>query len=162
MRGEHHAAALAWATLSPVTQSRFDETPPEVNIELTDAGYIALGDKAAIARDEARAAVLTALEATEDGSTRIDLKDAAKAECVAKPSTVQSAIAELLTAGKIEGSGAGKRGQPFRYRLVRMFPPPLRVRAPEESNSGTPDTGPDLLAEAQRIFGDELLPRPAA
>jgi hypothetical protein len=51
--------------------SRFDETPTETAIELTDYGYVSLGDMAAVALAEARTAILAEIE--EEALAEADL-----------------------------------------------------------------------------------------
>ena len=159
--------------------SRFDETPPELVIELTDAGYVALGDEVAIALSEARGAVLDALEGGE-ALTRVQLEAAAMAASGAKPTTVQTAVAELLSGGAIARSGAGHKGNPYRYALssggllegLEETPPstgdppspgsserflrPYGVGASEERIFGAPGEVPAAVQAAVDIFGEDI------
>ena len=92
--------------------SRFDQTPDTLVIELTESGYVALGDTEAVAAEEARAAVLMAAPANEDGAMReADLLSAADV----KRTVGQGAIREHIDAGRLRRVGEGKRGDPFRY-----------------------------------------------
>ncbi|MFN8620609.1 MAG: AAA family ATPase [Chloroflexota bacterium] len=52
--------------------SRFDETPDELVIELTDGGYVALGSTVAVAHAETRAAALRVLYKRETDGTQRD------------------------------------------------------------------------------------------
>ncbi|MGA2284802.1 MAG: AAA family ATPase [Dehalococcoidia bacterium] len=71
--------------------SRFDETPDTLVIEL-DIEYRALGSKTDVALADAKFAVADIL-----------------------PSTLQGALKDLMTEGKVQRCGEGKRGKPFRY-----------------------------------------------
>ena len=92
--------------------SRFSETPEELVIELTDQGYIALGEKADVALQEAREAILFALPTSEaDGITIDEILETVKV----MRSTAQRALKELVTGGRIQKVGAGKKKNAFRY-----------------------------------------------
>lgn len=98
----------------PVLQSlsRFSETPEELVIELTDQGYIALGEKADVALQEAREAILSAAPTSEaDAITIEEITEAAKTV----RSTAQRALKELVSGGKIQKLGTGRKGNAFRY-----------------------------------------------
>jgi hypothetical protein len=95
--------------------SRFDETPDELYIELTDEGYIVLGEAATVALDAAKLAVVEALRLGD--LPRTDLEAKAREASQASATTVQSAIGLLYDLGHITREGAGKRNDPFVYRL---------------------------------------------
>lgn len=118
--------------------SRFDETPPEIVIELTDEGYIVLGDEASVAFAEARDAILAGLR-DDDGLTM----DEIVAELVAKRTTAQDAVRVLTETGVIERTGAGRRGDPYRYRRIRQtfLPAALKSGPAAESFSGGSEVG---------------------
>lgn len=93
--------------------SRFDATPDELVVELTDEGYASLGTRAAVAEDEARAAILEALPEAESEAMGLNrLLEATGA----KRTVAQAALAALLEAGRIVRVGEGVRGDPYRYR----------------------------------------------
>jgi hypothetical protein len=92
--------------------SRFSETPEELVIELTDEGYIPLGEKADVALQEARKAILVTAPASE--ADAITLNELCTAANTTRP-TGQRALTELVLNGKIQRLGAGKRGNPFRF-----------------------------------------------
>ncbi len=95
--------------------SRFTETPDALAIELTNEGYIALGSGAAVALAQAKQAILDVAPVTQEAAKKEDeLLDAAKA----KRTTGREALNELMEAGLIERVGAGKRGDPYRYRAT--------------------------------------------
>jgi hypothetical protein len=144
--------------------SRFDETPPELIIELTDAGYVALGDEAAIALSEARSAVLAALVAGQS-RTRVQLEAAALATCGGKPTTVQAAIAELLASGAVARSGSGHKGSPYHFALSSSGLSEGSEETPASAGDGaSPNSSERFLrpygvgASEERIFGAPRLP----
>jgi AAA domain-containing protein len=106
--------------------SRFDETPGELIVELTDTGYVTLGDESAVAFAEARDALLDVLP-DDDGLTVPEIL----AQTGGRRTTVQSALGSLIDAGDVERIGAGHRGDPHRYRrqpveFLSAAPAPLR------------------------------------
>jgi hypothetical protein len=92
--------------------SRFSETPDELVVELTDTGYIVLGDQAAVALSEARTGVLEAIGASSEGPTLTELYEQLKP---AKHTTINAAVAELVAIGAIVRTGRGVKGDPFRH-----------------------------------------------
>ena len=95
--------------------SRFDETPPELVIELTDDGYVLLGDEAAVAFAEARCAIVDILlKAPAPGLT----EDLIVGQVGGRKSTVGSALRVLLSDGEVTRGGAGRRGSPYVYSRV--------------------------------------------
>ncbi len=92
--------------------SRFSETPEELVIELTDQGYVALGEKADVALQEAYEAILGIVPTSEtDAITTEEITEAARI----MRSTAQRALKELASAGKIQKTGNGRKGNAFRY-----------------------------------------------
>jgi hypothetical protein len=92
--------------------SRFDQTPDTLVIELTEAGYVALGDTEAVAANEARVSILKAAPTSEAEALReADLLSAADV----KRTVGQEAIREHLKAGRLNRIGAGKRNDAYRY-----------------------------------------------
>jgi hypothetical protein len=93
---------------------RFDETPEELVIELTPAGYVSLGTTANVAEAEAEKVILAAAPKTPEEAVTLDelIKDSqvsrSSANRVAKSLCSRRALLTL---------GAGKRGNPFRYFL---------------------------------------------
>jgi hypothetical protein len=128
--------------------SRFDQTPDTLVIELTDAGYVALGDTEAVAAEEARTAVLMAAPSNEDDAMReADLLLAADV----KRTVGQGAIREHLDAGRLCRTGEGKRGDPFRYWRPadgEMLSAAYREEAPAESIFAR---GPDRDPDAENV-----------
>lgn len=114
--------------------SRFAETPDELVVELTDAGYVVLGDQAAVALAEARAGVLATIDAAPDGPTLDELY----AELVppARKTTIQDAVLALLEDGVIARTGRGRKGDPFRHVRPPGFIPPRSAESISRSDSG--------------------------
>ncbi len=105
--------------------SRFDETPPELMIELTDEGYIAHGDVHAVALATARDAVTDALKTGKLGEAGQLIKaltlDDLLAACAAKGvkrSTLQDALNGFIKVFTVKKIGAGKKGDPHRFEWI--------------------------------------------
>lgn len=130
-------------TLRTLTSlSRFDETPPELVIELGEDGqYLTHGDGAAVAREEAIAAITKAAPATE--SAALPEKDLL-AVAGTKRTLGQVAIRELLADNKLARTGAGKRGDPLRYWRVDHAEKVSAALKQEEAaeRNGTTDEDP--------------------
>jgi len=134
--------------------SRFEETPDELVIELTDAGYAALGSAINFAVEEAKRAVLAALAGEPLTTAQI-------VEATAlKRTTIYAALAELVEAGTLGREGKGNKGDPFRYFTVAsVSPDPIpsgigpdeRIEANGEESSEV-----DMTAAALHIFGAEI------
>jgi hypothetical protein len=128
--------------------SRFDETPAELVIELTDDGYIALGDQAAVAFGEARSGVLDVLP-DDGGLTVTEILEAIGG----RRTTIQSALGSLIDAGDVAKVGTGRKGDPFRYRRSA----PVFLSAGRSLRSREVPEGPAVRAEkhtpARRVAG---------
>jgi NrS-1 polymerase HBD domain/AAA domain len=95
--------------------SRFEETPDKLVIELTADGYRSLGDATAFAEQEARQAILEVLPAkAEHALSSGDLFDKLKEQDI-KRTSAQTALEALIGEGEVVRTGAGKRGDPYRY-----------------------------------------------
>jgi hypothetical protein len=94
--------------------SRFSETPAELLIELTDTGYVALGDPHEAALKEVKGSILARIPKSE--MEAVDLKELTANRKVPR-STVQRAVEELLAERTLSRTGEGKRGSPFLYFL---------------------------------------------
>ena len=92
--------------------SRFDETPPLLVVELTEAGYVAHGTEPAVAAAEAQDAILAALP--DDEAAALAEKELFAAAGVSR-STGKRALAELLAAGHLASRGRGLNGDPRRF-----------------------------------------------
>jgi hypothetical protein len=93
--------------------SRFDETPDELAIELTDMGYVSLGALSDVAAQDAERAILDLFPRTEAEALRLD--DILAAAPTQKRATVQRVITRKSEQGVIARVGAGRRGDPYRY-----------------------------------------------
>lgn len=92
--------------------SRFDETPDKLVVELTEKGYVALGDETALAAVEAKDAIMEVIPTTEEAAMTLgDLVQETKK----KRTMVQGAIQELVDKGKALKTGSGRKGSPYRY-----------------------------------------------
>ncbi len=97
--------------------SRFDDTPPELTIELTDTGYVALGPGVDVATQEARRALLE--ETPEDEAQALTLDAILARRPGVSRTTAQRVVKSLVEAGPLGMTGAGKRGDPRRYYRSR-------------------------------------------
>ncbi|CAN5775061.1 hypothetical protein BH24CHL6_BH24CHL6_08720 [soil metagenome] len=142
--------------------SRFEETPDELVIELTEQGYVALGEAADFAVEEAKAATVAAL--AEEPLTTAQIVEATGL----KRTTVYAALAALTDAGSITREGTGKRGNPYTYSSAASGrPEPISSYiGPDETVEGSSaDPGEadmSLVWEARRIFTDDLAPEATA
>ncbi len=155
-------ATAARPTIRVLTAlSRFDETPPEAVIELTDAGYVLLGDVAAVAFDEARRGILDVVPELPGGLTEAEIIE----QVGGRKSSTGEALRSLVATGRVERSGSGRRGSPYTYAMTPadsgFVSPALRGRAVGESNSSAAHTDHsdppiNLFAIARQIYGEDL------
>jgi hypothetical protein len=136
------------------TLSRFEETPDEVVIELTDAGYVVLGSAVNFAVEEAKRAVLAVL--VDDATLSVaELVEATGL----KRTSIQGAIKALMAVGGFTVEGTGKRNDAKRYsRSPGFMPEPIPdVIGPAETIPD-PIEGSviDVAAEARRIFWTDV------
>jgi hypothetical protein len=117
--------------------SRFEATPPELYIELTNAGYVSLGREDDVVSAAIAAALMDVLPDTEEAAKRIDsVKDKATEEItergilddlVVQGIRVARSTLDLELKRWIQGeyagqTGTGKKGSPLRYWLVAKPP----------------------------------------
>jgi hypothetical protein len=127
--------------------SRFEETPQKLVIELTEGGvYRSMGSPEAVSHAEVTEQVLEALPSSEDEPIG---RDELLERLDPKPSgsllkEVLSTLAERER--RIERLGAGKKGNPYRYRLA------------QDSNSATPIGS--YVAESNSDPRQETPPQP--
>jgi hypothetical protein len=164
--------------------SRFDAVPDELMIELTDEGYIALGDKSALVAAETRDALLEYLPSDPEKAVGIDhLMEVTNAH----RTTVQRELTALIGEGVVAKTGKGRSGSPFRYHLAEggdglsaqpmtasLGRPTSGVPGPTPADASSPvpgrsaqtptldgadrqDRAPDLVAEALLVFRDDIL-----
>ena len=147
--------------------SRFDEAPAEVLIELTSAGYVVVGSEQGLARQVARSAVLDHLPA-DGGMTREELM----ARTALGKTAIGGALNDLVSEGLASRMGTGVKGDPYRFGSLpseAVASPGIHSAAPYRAagRNGIPETGGndptaspepvDLVADALRIFGDDLV-----
>ena len=100
--------------------SRYAQTPEKVVIELTEDGYILLGDEEAVTLNDALRKVSAHLHGlfeqkeTDATATLDELVN----ELDMTRAAIQRALKELEYRGEVTRSGEGKRGKPFRYSLI--------------------------------------------
>jgi hypothetical protein len=95
--------------------SRFDETPDTLTIELTEAGYVALGSQADIAVQQAQKAIIDVTPSSAECAISLDEILAATS---LKRTLTQDALNMLIDKKRVQKIGKGKRGDPFRYCLI--------------------------------------------
>ena len=131
--------------------SRFDETPDLLIVELTDSGYVALGDEMAVARAQAQAEVLEFLaDAGAIGCRMDDLVTPNRPR-----TTVQRVLDELVEAADVARLGKGVKGHPFRFALTEL----LEAAAPVVKEAPTAESllpGIEGLAELFRNLGSDI------
>ncbi len=88
------------------------ETHNDLLIELTDAGYVAIGNQQETVINDAKEAILaTAPRSEAEAVSTADLAESAKISKV----TVHRACDELVCSGQLKRGGKGKKGSPFVY-----------------------------------------------
>jgi hypothetical protein len=116
--------------------SRFSETPNDLLIELSDGGYVVLGERRETAIRDAKDAILKIAPQCEAQAASED--ELAKRADVTR-TTAQRAIDELVRDGQLGRIGKGKRGNPFRYFIPELFLPNLSHIGAEKQNLDLPD-----------------------
>jgi 5S rRNA maturation endonuclease (ribonuclease M5)/DNA-binding transcriptional ArsR family regulator len=101
--------------------SRFGGTPEELALELSDAVYTARGDAGALRARLDTERVLDQLSETEE----ITAEELAEAAELPK-GTVHKRLTELHGEGTVERTGEGKKGSPFRWKILSSRPHSLR------------------------------------
>lgn len=92
--------------------SRFSETPAELLVELTESGYVSLGEPREAAHRAAEDSILAIAPKSE--SEAVEIKELIEMAEVPR-ATVQRAVKKLEEDGKLGRVGDGKKGKPFRY-----------------------------------------------
>jgi hypothetical protein len=100
------------------TLGRFDETPTDLIIDLTEGGYVVLGSEEDASREMIREAVCVALS----GGAALTEKEILESvepdlDGIASRSAVYRVLAEEREKGGLHRVGAGVRGDAFRYQL---------------------------------------------
>jgi hypothetical protein len=93
-------------------RSRFSETPAELVIDLTESGYVALGDSPYRALQDAKEAILA--EAPSSEPKAMTVMELAKIVHVPR-TTLLRGLEDLVAEGKLTRFGQGKRASPFQY-----------------------------------------------
>ena len=121
--------------------SRFSETPPELLVELTEDGYISLGEPHEAAVKEVKDSIIAVAPKSEAEATGLkELVESAQVPRV----TAQRAVKELTEEGKLGRVGEGKKGRPFRYFIPeKRFGPTSNIEGQKES---VKETGPEALS----------------
>lgn len=110
--------------------SRFSETPNDLVIELTDGGYIAIGERRETTLKDGKDSIFRT--APEGESNALDLQALALAADQTRQ-TAQRAIEELVRDGMLIRIGKGKRGDPFRYFIPeKPFCPTSHIERAEK------------------------------
>jgi hypothetical protein len=112
---------------------RLSGIPDELFIELRDGEYVALPGGEEVQASQHRAAVEAYLATVPDAT----LDEIVRATSIVR-SSVQTALAHLThhSVDRVERSGAGRRGDPYRYRLR-----PLSAENPPHHEPGTEPSG---------------------
>ena len=116
--------------------SRFDETPPEVVIELGDDGYRTVGDKADAKQSDRLQTIAELLPVDNPGMTAEEVHDHWPDDAaIPKPGkrTVQADLKHGAAGRRWATSGAGTKGDPLRYSLPIRFSQALTLKV-RESN----------------------------
>ena len=96
--------------------SRYSETPEKVVIELTEEGYVLLGDEEAVTLNDALRKVSAHLRGLFEQKESATLDELVN-ELDMTRAAIQRALKELEFRQEVERTGEGKRGSPFRYSL---------------------------------------------
>lgn len=124
--------------------SRFDETPPEVVVELTSEGYEQVGTKADAGRTDRIAVIRTLLPDKPPGLTSVEIVEQwPQNGAIPKPS-VKSVRRDLKEDGAVRATGKGVRGNERRFYL--------------RTNS-IPDSSPPIGGRKQSSRGDSTATR---
>lgn len=124
--------------------SRFDETPPEVVIELGDDGYRLVGGKADAKRADRMDAIGELLPGTAPGLTAEEILNAwPDGNGVPKPGlrTARADLKHGADSGRWTVTGHGSKGDPLRYWVCDSIPAsPRAIGAGMESGTADPVT----------------------
>jgi AAA domain len=93
--------------------SRFDETPSQMTIALTEDGYQVLGEAGAVAVPVAMKQILACLP--HDGADALSIEELRERTALAR-TTLQTALGELQKECSVKRIGSGKKGDSHRYR----------------------------------------------
>jgi 5S rRNA maturation endonuclease (ribonuclease M5) len=135
-----HARAL-------VGTSRHSSTPEELAVELTDDGYVDRGDVETL-KGRLEANRIVAVLSTEP----VTSKEIAEATEIPE-ATVRRRLEELHGDGRVERTGEGRKGSPYRWKMLSATANPLVA---ERKNGGPPEeVAPDWADRLVEQYGEE-------
>jgi hypothetical protein len=117
--------------------SRFEATPTELYIDLTDAGYVSLGSEDDVVSAALARALIDVLPDTEEAAKRVDTASDKETEEVIERglidelagqgvklgrSSLDAELKRWIKEGYAGQNGSGKRGSPHRYWLIATPP----------------------------------------
>ncbi|MCG3155093.1 MAG: hypothetical protein DKINENOH_01695 [bacterium] len=105
--------------------SRFDETQPEIVIELTDSGYRRIGTKAEARQPDRFMVIAQVLDRERPGKTAEEIWAAWPEEAIIPKPGKRTVELDLKQGVELDlwcAAGEGKRGDPYRYRLPDSIP----------------------------------------
>ena len=122
---------------------RFDETPDEVVVELTDDGYTCVGTAGDAKQSDRFEVIAEILELETDWLTGKGIRERWPVEGVLQPGarTLGKDLNAGFLAGKWERKGKGVKGDPHVYRFVSRKLPPLREENESESPGNEEESG---------------------
>ncbi|MCC6677884.1 MAG: AAA family ATPase [Phycisphaerales bacterium] len=128
------------------THSRFEESMPESVIELTDAGYLVVGDKIQVKQGDRAAVIAGILPEEGSGLTPEEVLDRWTTEPRPGLRSVETDLAAGASGGRWVKTGGGKRGDPFRFRRANGFDSrkPASLGARIESEPSAPAQTPAI------------------
>jgi hypothetical protein len=154
--------------------SRFEATPTELYIDLTDAGYISLGSEDDVVSAALARALIEVLPDTEEAAKRIDsvtdketeevierglIEELASQGIKVARSTLDAELKRWLKERYAGQSGTGKRGSPHRYWLTAT-PPDAFFRSigldPSEERNDPP--GARIPLDRETVSSDAHAP----
>lgn len=130
--------------------SRFSETPDSLVIDLTDDGYIALGDEGSVATLAAETALLDRMPMSAVDA--LDLETLRLMEPSIAKTAAKAAIKRLFDSNKAQRCGSGKRGDPHRYFSTMNFVVATQTTRADQQ----PETESLINGSAFRFDGDPL------
>ncbi len=96
--------------------SRYEETPRDVLVELGDEGYRLLGKSADVKKVAVKLRAVAAMPGGPPGKTQAEIRE--DMEPSPSPGMLSEALKEAEDEGSAKRSGAGRKGDPYRYWRV--------------------------------------------
>jgi len=108
--------------------SRYDETPAEVVIELTDDGYQTIGTTADASRDD-RQQVIGEVLSDQEWLSPQEIGELWPEDTIPKPGkrTLQQDLKSGYESGRWDRTGQGAKGDPYKYKFDSRTPHPLET-----------------------------------